>query len=54
LPATLAPGEALVAPRAVEAHRALLPLAGPRNRSPESLEARTPWGGFANARFFWL
>jgi len=35
----------------VEAHRPLLPLALGR---PEAVEARTPWGGFANARFFWL
>jgi 3-oxoacyl-[acyl-carrier-protein] synthase-1/3-oxoacyl-[acyl-carrier-protein] synthase II len=51
LPAGLPAGGALVAPPAVEAHRALLPLALGR---PETLEARTPWGGFANARFFWL
>jgi len=51
LPARLGPGEALASPPAVEAHRALLPLAGGR---PTSLEAGTPWGGFANARLFWL
>jgi 3-oxoacyl-[acyl-carrier-protein] synthase-1/3-oxoacyl-[acyl-carrier-protein] synthase II len=53
LPARLGPGEALVSAAAVEAHRPLLPLATPKER-PETLEARTPWGGFANARFFWL
>ena len=51
LPAHLGPGDALVSAPAVEAHRALLPLA---SGSPNALEARTPWGGFANARFFWL
>lgn len=51
LPEHLPEGGALVAPRAVEAHRPLLPLA---SGQPEALEARTPWGGFANARFFWL
>lgn len=51
LPAQLGAGESLVEPAAVEAHRALLPLASGR---PATLEARTPWGGFANARFFWL
>lgn len=51
LPAKLLAGASLAAPPAVEAHRGLLPLALGR---PESLEARTPWGGFANARFFWL
>lgn len=38
-------------PRAVEAHRALLPLA---EGAPEALDVATAWGGFANARFFWL
>jgi 3-oxoacyl-[acyl-carrier-protein] synthase II len=51
LPARLGPGHALVSAPAVEAHRALLPLA---SGSPNTLEASTPWGGFANARFFWL
>jgi 3-oxoacyl-[acyl-carrier-protein] synthase-1/3-oxoacyl-[acyl-carrier-protein] synthase II len=51
LPAQLGAGESLVEPAAVEAHSALLPLASGR---PATLEARTPWGGFANARFFWL
>ncbi|MEA2747602.1 MAG: 3-oxoacyl-[acyl-carrier-protein] synthase, partial [Myxococcales bacterium] len=51
LPARLGPGDELVSAPAVEAHRALLPLA---SGSPNTLEARTPWGGFANARFFWL
>jgi 3-oxoacyl-[acyl-carrier-protein] synthase II len=51
LPAHLGQGDALVSAPAVEAHRALLPLATGR---PEGLEARTPWGGFANARLFWL
>jgi 3-oxoacyl-[acyl-carrier-protein] synthase II len=51
LPARLGPGHALVSAPAVEAHRALLPLA---SSSPNTLEACTPWGGFANARFFWL
>jgi 3-oxoacyl-[acyl-carrier-protein] synthase II len=51
LPARLAPGDALVSALAVEAHRALLPLAAGR---PDALEARAPWGGFANARIFWL
>jgi 3-oxoacyl-[acyl-carrier-protein] synthase II len=51
LPARLGPGHALVSAPAVEAHRALLPLA---SGSPNTLEACTPWGGFANARFFWL
>ena len=51
LPARLGPGHALVSAPAVEAHRALLPLA---SSSPDTLEASTPWGGFANARFFWL
>jgi 3-oxoacyl-[acyl-carrier-protein] synthase-1/3-oxoacyl-[acyl-carrier-protein] synthase II len=51
LPARIPAGGALVLPRAVEAHRALLPLVSGR---PETLEARAPWGGFAKARFFWL
>ena len=51
LPAVLGAGGALVSAPAVEAHRALLPLASSR---PEAVEARTPWGGFAIARFFWL
>lgn len=51
LPAHLGPGDALVSARAVEAHRALLPLATGR---PDGLEARAPWGGFAKARLFWL
>ena len=51
LPARLAAGDALVSAPSVEAHRALLPLASGR---PDALEARAPWGGFANARFFWL
>jgi 3-oxoacyl-[acyl-carrier-protein] synthase-1/3-oxoacyl-[acyl-carrier-protein] synthase II len=51
LPAELGPGGALVSAPAVEAHRALLPLASGR---PESLEVGTPWGGFAKARLFWL
>ena len=51
LPAHLGPGGALVSAPAVEAHRALLPLASGR---PERLEASTPWGGFAKARLFWL
>ena len=55
LPAGLPAGAALVVPAAVEAHRALLPLALPPGvGDPETLEARSPWGGFANARFFWL
>ncbi|MDB4939226.1 MAG: 3-oxoacyl-[acyl-carrier-protein] synthase [Labilithrix sp.] len=53
LPARLAEGDAIVSAPAVEAHRPLLPLADPKLR-PDGLEARTPWGGFANARFFWL
>lgn len=51
LPQRIPAGGALVAPRAVEAHRPLLALASGR---PETLEAVTPWGGFANARLFWL
>lgn len=51
LPARLGVGDALVSAPAVEAHRALLPLAGGR---PTALEARTPWGGFANVSLFWL
>lgn len=41
----------LSAPAAMHAHEALLPLAQGR---PERLEVLTPWGGFANAAFFWL
>ncbi|MBX3186914.1 MAG: 3-oxoacyl-ACP synthase [Labilithrix sp.] len=37
---------------AVEAHRALLPLA--EAAGPDEVTATTPWGGFANASFFWL
>lgn len=44
-------GGSATLPEAVEAHRALLPLAG---GDPEGLDVTTPWGGFANARFFWL
>ena len=51
LPALLGPDGALVSAPAVEAHRALLPLASGR---PTTLEVGTPWGGFANARLFWL
>lgn len=51
LPAHLGAGDSLVSAPSVEAHRALLPLASSR---PDTVEARTPWGGFANARFFWL
>ncbi len=51
LPEQFGAGDALVSARAVEAHRALLPLAEGR---PAALEARAPWGGFANARLFWL
>lgn len=53
LPRVLPAGGSLVSPAAVEAHRALLSLSRAGER-PESLEARTPWGGFANARLFWL
>jgi 3-oxoacyl-[acyl-carrier-protein] synthase-1/3-oxoacyl-[acyl-carrier-protein] synthase II len=35
----------------IEAHRALLPLVDSR---PDSLSLEMPFGGFANARFFWL
>ena len=51
LPAHLGAGDALVSAPAVEAHRPLLSLASGR---PDAAFARTPWGGFANARFFWL
>lgn len=51
LPQRIPPGGTLVVPRAVEAHRALLPLVA---AAPESLDVRTPWGGFANARLIWL
>ncbi len=51
LPAQLPPGGTLDLPYAVEAHRVLLPLASGR---PETLEVKSPWGGFAKARFFWL
>lgn len=51
LPAGLGAGDALVSAPAVEAHRALLPLAAGR---PSALEVRTPWGGFANVSLFWL
>ena len=51
LPAALPAGGLLIAPRVVEAHRALLALAEGR---PDSLSVETPWGGFAKARFFWL
>jgi 3-oxoacyl-[acyl-carrier-protein] synthase II len=51
LPQRVPAGGALATPRAVEAHRALLPLS---SGCPEALEALTPWGGFAKARFFWL
>jgi 3-oxoacyl-[acyl-carrier-protein] synthase II len=51
LPARLAAGDALVSAPSVEAHRALLPLGAGR---PNALEARAPWGGFANVRLFWL
>jgi 3-oxoacyl-[acyl-carrier-protein] synthase-1/3-oxoacyl-[acyl-carrier-protein] synthase II len=51
LPARLGQGEAVVSAPAVEAHRPLLAMAEGR---PAALEARTPWGGFANARVFWL
>jgi 3-oxoacyl-[acyl-carrier-protein] synthase-1/3-oxoacyl-[acyl-carrier-protein] synthase II len=43
---------------AVEAHRALLPLARharyEKSLRPETLTATSPWGGFAKATFFWL
>jgi len=39
------------APFDMAAHAALLPLAAGQ---PERLEARMPWGGFANARLVWL
>jgi 3-oxoacyl-[acyl-carrier-protein] synthase-1/3-oxoacyl-[acyl-carrier-protein] synthase II len=51
LPRELPEAGALVVPRADEAHRALLPLAFDM---PEALDVWAPWGGFANARFFWL
>lgn len=51
LPRQIPSGGALALPRAVEAHGALLPLASGK---PLVLEALTPWGGFANARLFWL
>ena len=51
LSASLPQGGALVVPRSVEAHRGILALAEGR---PDTLSAETPWGGFANARFFWL
>jgi 3-oxoacyl-[acyl-carrier-protein] synthase-1/3-oxoacyl-[acyl-carrier-protein] synthase II len=51
LPRTSPPGGAVRLPRSVEAHRALLPLVSGR---PERVEVVTPWGGFANVRFFWL
>jgi 3-oxoacyl-[acyl-carrier-protein] synthase III len=51
LPARLGAGHALVSPPAVEAHRALLPLALGR---PRALGVGTPWGGFANVSLFWL
>ena len=51
LPKDLPSSGALIAPAIYEAQRALLPLADSR---PETVEAHTPWGGFANARFFWL
>jgi hypothetical protein len=46
-------GGSLVAPRAMDAHRALLPLVHGR---PDTLSVATAFGGggFANARFFWL
>jgi hypothetical protein len=40
-----------IAPPAMDAHRALLPLCEGR---PATLELTFPGGGFANARFFWL
>jgi len=51
LPKNLPEGASLRAPAAVEAHRALLPLA---EGEKESLDVAMPWGGFANARVFWL
>ena len=54
LPALWTGGAAPAAPRAVEAHRALLPLVEGR---PDSLSVEMAFGGrggFANARFFWL
>ena len=51
LPKDLPEGATLRVPASVEAHRALLPLAGGEK---ESLDVALPWGGFANARVFWL
>jgi 3-oxoacyl-[acyl-carrier-protein] synthase-1/3-oxoacyl-[acyl-carrier-protein] synthase II len=54
LGANLAGGGALASPRAVEAHRALLPLLHGR---PDSLSVEAAFyggGGFAKAGFFWL
>ena len=54
LPAVWASGGAPAAPRAVEAHRALLPLVKGR---PDTLSVELAFGGgggFAHARFFWL
>lgn len=51
LPKDIPQEGALVLPAAVEAHRALLPLA---DGVEEAVDITMPWGGFANARFFWL
>lgn len=51
LPRDLPEGGKVALPAAVEAHRALLPLV---DGEKSSLDVAMPWGGFANARFFWL
>jgi len=52
LPRVVPAGGAIVLPRAVAAHQALLPLAAAA--PPPAVVVTTPWGGIANASFFWL